>query len=683
MNRFVQLVLLAGTLTALPANAQDADNLGTEFLFGFMPNSADGTIPTPELHLTAPEATSVRVRYPFDVPVVDTTVDLNPGEITIVTLPREASTSWIADAISSNSVHAEADKEFVAYLVNRAPFTSDCALGLPVDALNADYVAMDYLTVQRGSQILVVAPFDDTEVVITPTTDLIGQSAGTPFTITLDRGEGYYAESAGTFFAPGGEVMGTTINADRPVYVLNGSFCANIPSGTSFCDHIFETAHPVQTWGQDVLVANLPLRPEGSIYRVIAAEDGTAVQFDGAPLATIDAGEFVEVGPTAGNHQFTADRPIFVAQYMTGSESPGTGSFGDPAMGNLVPCEQFQTAYTFATVGGAQFEQDFLTIYARNDDVAASAVLLDGAPIDPLLFDAIAGTGYSVAVLLLTEGTHTASAPQPIGITVEGYNDDDSYIYPGGALFQTLNDFGDSNPPVCTLTVDALGLSAAGLATDNQPSEDVNGNGVLDRGEDLNANGLIDQDLGISSVTLSEGSTGLILEVDPFAPFDGQVTFTVSLDPTFLVGVGEVVVEDGNANTTLCPVTLSCTGSVSYTGAAVAGTGGIEPLVEATCLRVGEPGTITSSNGLPFAVGCLAYSQIEASMPVGSGLVLLTPEATYDHVADVDGEFWVDFTIPTDASLIGLTTLWQVVYLDPVAPEGISISERMDATIGS
>jgi hypothetical protein len=38
----------------------------------------------------------------------------------------------------------------------------------------------------------------------------------------------------------------------------------------------------------------------------------------------------------AGNHEFSADKPIFVTQYMTGQSSPGA-TLGDPAMGNMIP----------------------------------------------------------------------------------------------------------------------------------------------------------------------------------------------------------------------------------------------------------------------------------------------------------------------------------------------------------
>src|SRR5690606_40658209 len=93
------------------------------------------------------------------------------------------------------------------------------------------------------------------------------------------------------------------------------------------------------------------------------------------------------------------------------------------------------------------------------------------------------------------------------------------------------------------------GGTATGTTTDNRASEDVNGNEVLDEGEDLNGNGIIDVDNGIYSIELSPESENLVLDVDPFEPGAGEVTFHVSLASGSTSGSGSVVVTDGARNT--------------------------------------------------------------------------------------------------------------------------------------
>ena len=289
----------------------------------------------------------------------------------------------------------------------------------------------------RG-QFLVVAPFDNTTVTITPTTLVWHGSSssppGVPYQVSLDRGEGYRGEAA--FYAT--DLTGTLIESDRPVAVAYGNICTNIPGTTAFCDHIFEVAHPVRSWGTSALVANLPNRAGGSIYRVAASEDGTEVSLDGVVQATLDRGELLQLGPLTGSHELSANLPIFVTQFMTGSRAAGA-SPGDPAMANMIPPDQYLEDYTFSTVGGGQFVNHFLTVITP--DSAIGSLLLDGGAIAAGDFSPIGTTGFSSALLPLAEGTHTTSSPEAHGITVEGINRDDSYIYPGGARLEFINQF--------------------------------------------------------------------------------------------------------------------------------------------------------------------------------------------------------------------------------------------------
>lgn len=115
----------------------------------------------------------------------------------------------------------------------------------------------------------------------------------------------------------------------------------------------------------------------------------------------------------------------------------------------------------------------------------------------------------------------------------------------------------DANPPVCVLTPQGTPPAfVLGTGTDDRPSEDTNGNGILDPGEDLNGNASIDEDTGVTSVALAPGTANLSLTVTPFVPGDGSVTFRVDPVNGAAPAVGTVVVTDGNDNTCLEEVRL-------------------------------------------------------------------------------------------------------------------------------
>jgi hypothetical protein len=548
------LPALAILLLGSPAFSQNLDSAGTEFLCGFMDNI--GGASNVELHLTTQSSTMVTVDYPANAPTFTATVAVNPGAITIVLVPVSA-ISWTIDAVGNNLVRATAADEFTCYMINRAPFTSDAALALPTDTMNTEFILADY-DASTGSEFLTYARFNNTTVTITPSVAMNGHAAGVPFQVMLNANEAYYGRGQSTGVGSG--LSGTIIEADEVIGVTNGNRCVNVPFGTGFCDNIFEVAQPVQTWGNEYLLANLPNRPNGSYYRVYAATDTTDVLLDGVSSGVINRGEFLEYGPLAGDHQVTSagGEAIFVVQFMSGSTAPGSIS-GDPAMGNVISTPQFKTAYTFSTVGGAQFIEHWLTVVAADSDLPT--ITLDGVPIGATNFDSIVGTGFSVARLIVLEGTHSTASISGHGVTVEGFNQDDSYLFPGGALFQFINPVGDANPPLCS--GQALANSFQGTAQDDRPTEDSNGNGVLDPGEDLNANGTIDTDSGIFFVQLMAGSTNLDLNVTPFQPGDGTVAFTLSSTDATMDGTGGALITDGAGNTSTCPVNF--TGSIGTT----------------------------------------------------------------------------------------------------------------------
>lgn len=426
------------------ATTSVVDNKGREFLTGFLPNF--NAFARAELHLTSDVPATVTVQYPVRAPVFQTSVDLQPGQITVVPLPATAHTGWSSGLVLDNAVRASSSDEFVMVLVNRFGTTSDAALALPADALGMEHFVTTYrgsaLNAADRSQFLVVALFDDTRVTITPKGPLLASGvlrpAGVPFEITLDRGEGFRGQGPARTV----DLTGTRIQADRPVSVLNGNICTNIPSNKAACDHIFETAHPVHTWGTSALVTNLPFRLKGSIYRVVAAEDGTEVRLDGELQTVLDRGEFLETPALPGSHLFTGSRPLFVTQFMTSNAEdqpfPGFG-IGDPSMASMLPPEQYLTEHTFSTVGGNQFDFHFLSVIAP--DSSLGSVVLDGTPIAPGQFSPIGTTGFSAAVVEIDEGSHTITSPEPHGITVEGMDFADSYIYPGGARMEFLNPY--------------------------------------------------------------------------------------------------------------------------------------------------------------------------------------------------------------------------------------------------
>ena len=495
--------------------------------------------PDVELHLTSDVPTQVLVEYPVNFPTFTQSVTVTPGNVTIVSLPLTASQSWTSGITANNSVRATSSEEFICYMINRAPYTSDASLAIPVDTFNTEYIVFTYDPTgiyNPGRQFVVYAAYDTTAV-------SIEFPDGSTDSFTLNMGQGRFYETTT-------EYAGTIITASRPIGVTSGNLCLN--QGVGACDHVFEMLPPTAAWGTEILAANIPETSNGTSYGIVGSIDNTTVNYDGNTIA-IDRGEAFLTDRTANDFLFTSDQPIMVAQIMW-SRSPSGSPSGDPAIGILTPVPQFMQHYTFSTVGGSQFAENNVTIIAQNSDVGT--LTLDGTAISSSEFSPIGATGYSVARPYILDGVHTTTSDGFHGITIKGFNSADSYLYTGGALFQFINPVGDPWDPVCNLT--GTGPLWNGSATDDTPSEDINNNGILDLGEDTNNNGVIDRDTGIFFVELAPGAENLVLMVVPFTPGDPMVVYTVEVQDELNPASGTIIITDGAGNT--CEVNVSWIG---------------------------------------------------------------------------------------------------------------------------
>jgi len=417
--------------TAGPANAVERpDSLGKDFWVAFSANLGS---PQLSLFISSPTATSGNVSVPGLGFSEDFTV--TPGAVTTVTIPVGAQ---LGDGSSGNpenrAIHVTAKDEVSVYGLNRIPATTDAFLALPVDVLASEHIVLGWpapgVAASLNSQFAVVATQDGTDVTYVPTAATTsGVNTGVSTTKTLNTGEALPVESAT------GDLSGTTISSTKPVAVFGGHRCANVPNNSTLaCDHLVEQIPGTSTWGQSFLTVPLKTRLNGDTFRFVAKEDGTKVSVNGAEVATLNKGQ-VHQQNIQGQSTVTADKPILVAQYSNGTTFDNVTS--DPFMMLVSPTEQFLSDYTFTTPASG-FGENFVNVVTPT--AAVADVKLDGATVPAGDFTPIGSTGYSGAQLDLTLGSHTVTSSKPLGIYVYGFDQADSYGYPGGAAYAAIND---------------------------------------------------------------------------------------------------------------------------------------------------------------------------------------------------------------------------------------------------
>ncbi len=331
-------------------------------------------------------------------------------------------------------------------------FTTDASLLLPAHVIGQSYIHLSWdQGYGEGSNLMVVATEDNTEVTITPTVNTVaGQNglpamtAGQATTVTIGAYD-YVQLSTGP---NGQDLSGSLITTTAPVAVFGGHTCANIPTtSTTACDHVEEQIFPLTTWGREYVAARNPIRGgEPMLWRIVGSEDNTTLTFD-PPVAlgasaTINKGQVLQFEDQQDFSVTATGGPVLVAGYMLGcsSVSGASGCPGDPYMVLMVPVEQFQSDYVLLV--DSSYDEDFVKLVrpvGGEVDVACFGVVPDDR------WTAVGSSGYETAQVQMnpgeascTTGTNEVSGTQPFGIIVSGQSSAASYGYPGGLALQEI-----------------------------------------------------------------------------------------------------------------------------------------------------------------------------------------------------------------------------------------------------
>ncbi|MCY1004555.1 IgGFc-binding protein [Nannocystis pusilla] len=317
-----------------------------------------------------------------------------------------------------------------------ADVTNDASLLLPVNTWTGNYLAAAWTHWNPYPGFIAITAHQDGTVVNVkapkngvPTQAGGGIDAqGNGNNITLDDGDVLQITSAN-----GGDPTGTIVTANKPIQVIGGHDCTQVPIGTVACDHLEESMFPIEALAKKYIVAPPVQVPNNAlekavIVRVVASEDNTTLTFtpdQPGNKVLAKAGDFVQLAQSTNKYVVEADKKILVTEYMVGQGA----NFGtsDPAMLVAVPSEQFRSSYLF--YAQTAWSANFVDIIAPNN----SMVQVDGAAVNN--FAAIGASGYSLAHVKLSNagnGSHTVTSNNKVGISVYGVIDYGSYWYPGG-----------------------------------------------------------------------------------------------------------------------------------------------------------------------------------------------------------------------------------------------------------
>jgi hypothetical protein len=442
--------------------------------------SYNGLALDPEKFTRLPQGQGQSLTYaPYDK-----TKGLGVGEVAILFLsrrtggplndcPAPAAVTFDAAVHGTNKGHAfhlTTDRPVVAYQIlpygGGSSAATSATLLLPTSAWGDNYIAVNPYP---KSQILdntapsldIVAKEDDTQITLLPRAAITGGPyvsaalANVPVTYTINQGEVLQ-------ITQDEELTGSPIKANKPIGVIGGASCMNIPADVAACDSAQQQLPPIRALGNEYAAVRHRDRggmSESPPWRIVGAVDGTQLAWTpappaGAPTATAlgKVDTFTAPGPFVVKSQ-DKDHPFYLFAYMTGgSEFDGEG---DPEWVNVAPTAQYLSSYVFFT--DPTYSETSLVVVRRASPQGQFAdVTLDCAgalggwqPLGPYEYtrvDLVTGNFQNVGAC--ANGRHVASSKEPFAVTVWGwgtkvavpYTQFVSYAYPAGVNVQAIND---------------------------------------------------------------------------------------------------------------------------------------------------------------------------------------------------------------------------------------------------
>ena len=315
----------------------------------------------------------------------------NPSQQITISTTYIVNTYGYADRHDGLRVHASGPVNLM--VVNYQDYTIGEYPAIPYESF--DTQTYEYYAVSSGTldsplsvgQILLVGNEDSTTVTVTPTVSVTTAAnvqsnpssyafilSGQSKTFTLNEFQTLLVQGPTSSL----DLTGSKITSNKPLTVVTGHQCGNIPSTTAYCENLMEQIPPTIEWGKQFMLSPYKTR-SGQYYKIVASEASTTVKhkcaIGSSTLSLSSAGSFTTIQTTSGKYCYLeADKPIMVTQM---SPSYDFDNVGDPAISVVPPMER----YTKATSFFVPLLQEISTAYLNIVSKKKVTFYLDGSPL--------------------------------------------------------------------------------------------------------------------------------------------------------------------------------------------------------------------------------------------------------------------------------------------------------------
>lgn len=269
------------------------------------------------------------------------------------------------DTRANKSIIVNADHNVCVYGVCTSGSTADGFTVLPTSVMSTRYVLASYqplINYRHPAEFVVTALAEETQISMT-----FNHGGHEPVTKILQPYECYQ------YIDYTHDLTGTLVTSNKPVSVMSGNECANIPYSTGKCEFLMAHMSGTEEAGRFFVLAPFLGRTSGFIYRVIALHNNTLVNISSLASGPIELSEFAvyegDVTTVADLTVISSNQNVIVVQYAKGLYSDY--KTGDPFMLIIPPTNFFSNNITFPVTSipsNAVPQNAYMNVIVRCED---------------------------------------------------------------------------------------------------------------------------------------------------------------------------------------------------------------------------------------------------------------------------------------------------------------------------
>ena len=470
------------------------DNSGNEFYSACTPNRFIGQAQC-GCYVTTGSDTPVNFTVDYRPESGSTRVMLShtavKGDMVEILIPKYLDLQITLTTIFDNAVHFKTVnrcEKIIVYCINEDAASTDAYLALPVyHTTSGEYIYTMISTFPPDGRILsqivsffvVIINEDDTTLFFSLEVSIV-LAHPQCISIPANRRKRCRQLTKGTVFVISHrrDLTGSVVESDKPITVLTGHQCANLPADVTACDHLVEQIPPKENLGFSFLTVPL-LQRDADAFRIVAVEDGTVVTIccnnhRGNPVPVLEGGAATCLtwNLNAGQHRHEiilkdtfccveSDLPIHFQQFALG-HSFDQVTASDPFMVTVPPIGQFLNEYTLIFSRSTQIDtrdirvrfDPYLSIMIPKIFYQPSKIFFDDyrlnalpggtrtSPVKDINGDI---KGYAVqykvpdSIPLGPHRLYHTNKKAQIGVIVYGFERENTYGYLGGLALNPLS----------------------------------------------------------------------------------------------------------------------------------------------------------------------------------------------------------------------------------------------------